>query len=179
MRHQSRNSEPVYNKSVPTGPTKLPQTASSMDRGIETSREFRPDPTGLFGKNSVRHYGMKVEGTSAAPIILDGEHAAALSAELGGAIRSACGVDNAITIFGIPAPTKGSTFTLARPIDVFGGSLTTLPSGTYTAGDLTVDKDRGRVWIELEQAGKTHFVIVGLFMAGHSPGCVDWRIADR
>lgn len=179
MRHDSRNSEPVYKKCTPMGTTKLPATATSTDRGIEISRNYQPDQTGLFGAKSVRHYGMKIEGSSALPVILDGAHAQALSAEIEGAIRSACGIDNVTTSFGIPTPSKGSTFTLSRPIDVFGGSLTTLPSGTYTAGDVTVDRDRGRVWMELERLGVTHFVIVGLFMAGHSPACVDWRIADR
>ena len=100
-----------------------------------------------------------------------------MDAELTEALCLACGEDSIHVHEGIPSPTKGTSFQVSFSADLFlGRSAQTLEPGTYTAGHTVVDTNTGRVFLEFEGESRTVVGLIGLFMPGRLPTCVDWRV---
>jgi hypothetical protein len=101
-------------------------------------------------------------------------------AELEGAILLACGEGSVDLPEGIPTVAREHRFRVARTADLFfGGTITELTPGLYTAGDTVIDQRSGRVYLELTQHGETQVAVIGLFMLGRRPSCIDWRVIER
>ena len=99
--------------------------------------------------------------------------------ELEGAVILACGDGSIDSREGVPSIRKGSAFRVARSADLFfGGTIFELRPGIYAAGDTIVDAKTGRVYLEFEQSGRTSVGVIGLFMTGRLPSCVDWRVLE-
>jgi len=170
----SRNSDPVYNSSMPRGVAILPPTERRVIAGVETGPDYSRTEPGIFGREA-RHFNLIARAVSASPI----ELSAYTAAELKGAVRLACGEDGIEEREGIPSIAQGASFRVVRSADLFfGGTINTLTPGSYVAGDTVVDRGRGRVYLELSRDDELHFAVIGLFMLGRSPSCVDWRVLD-
>lgn len=170
----SRNSDPLYGASLPSRAGILPPTERRVLAGVETSRDYTRTDKGLFGRE-VRHYNLIAREISTPALTLDSYH----SAELEGAILLACGEGSVDIREGLPSITRGREFRVARSADLFfGGPINSLSPGIYSVGDTIVDRRSGRVYLELEKAGITYVGVIGLFMAGRLPSCVDWRVIE-
>ena len=171
----SRNTDPVYKSSPPRSASMLPPVERRVIAGIETSPDYTRRETGIFGRE-VRHYNSIVRAVSAAPMTLTAYN----SVELEGAIRLACGEDSVDVREGIPSISKGKMFRVSRSADLFfGGTIHRLIPGSFAAGDTVVDQRSGRVYLELTRDEELHYAVIGLFMTGRLPSCVDWRVIDR
>lgn len=82
-----------------------------------------------------------------------------------------------VVTYGIPTPGNGAVFRVTRHADLFsGGTMPKLTPGEYTAGDTIVCERSRRVYLELYNGRSTSVAVVGLFMEGRTPACVDWRV---
>lgn len=170
----SRNSDPIYGASLPNRASILPPTERRVIAGVETTQDYTRTDKGLFSRE-VRHYNSIVRAISAPALTLD----AYQSAEIEGAVLLACGEGSVDLHEGLPSIVRGRSFRVARSADLFfGGTIDTLTPGTYSAGDTIVDRRSGRVYLELERSGTTYVGVIGLFMTGRLPSCVDWRVIE-
>jgi hypothetical protein len=172
MRQSRPNSYPVYQAPHQHISGLLPPARLEIKQGVETSRNHQRSNDGLFA-NRVRHYDMVARHVSSPAVTLTPR----IDAELREALCLACG-DDALNVHeGIPSLTKGTSFQVSRPADLFlEGSAQTLAPGTYTAGDTVVDKEKGRVFLEFVGERGTVVGLIGLFMPGRLPTCIDWRV---
>lgn len=170
----SRNSDPIYGARLPSRASILPPTERRVIAGVETSQDCTRTDTGLFGRE-VRHYNLIAREISAPALTLDSYQ----SAELEGAILLACGEGSVDIREGLPSIARGREFRVFRSADLFfGGTINTLTPGKYSVGDTIIDRDSGRVYLELERAGTTYVGVIGLFMTGRLPSCADWRVIE-
>jgi hypothetical protein len=170
----SQNSNPAFETRLPAREPFLPPTHLRIIAGTEMHRNtaLKDGSSELFG-NATRHYRMTARGISAPAITLE----PLAAAELEGAIRLAC-VDAEVTVmYGIPTPANGATFKVTRRADLFpGGNVEILEPGDYVAGDTIACDTHRRVYLELHHGSHTSIAVVGLFMSGRLPTCVDWRV---
>jgi len=170
----SRNSDPIYGASMPSRPAMLPPTERRVIAGVETSHSCSKTENGLFGRE-VRHYNLIAREVAAPAVTLDSFQ----SAEMEGAILLACGEGSVDIREGLPSIARGCEFRVFRSADLFfGGTINTLTPGRYVVGDTIVDRGAGRVYLELDRAGATYVGVIGLFMHGRLPSCVDWRVIE-
>lgn len=170
----SRNSDPIYAARLPARASFLPPHERRVVAGIETAPDYSRRREGLFGEQ-VRHYNLVAREISSPALTITPY----VSAELEGAILLACGEESVSIREGIPTIVKGREFRVSRSADLFfGGTITELTPGDYSAGDTIVDKVSGRVYLELDNGRAIHVGVIGLFMAGRSPSCVDWRVVQ-
>jgi hypothetical protein len=170
----SRNSDPIYSARLPSRASTLPSTERRIISGIETGPARSSTNDGLFG-GQVRHYNLVSRPVSSPALTLSPY----VSAELEGAILLACGEGSVDTREGVPSMVRGREFRVSRSADLFfGGTITELAPGVYSAGDTIVDRASGRVYLELDRDGVTHVGVIGLFMTGRLPSCVDWRVVE-
>jgi hypothetical protein len=159
---------------LPARASILPPTERRTIAGIETTPARLPTSEGLFS-GQVRHYNLVARAISSPALTL----APYVSAELEGAILLACGEGSVDTREGVPSIVRGREFRVSRSADLFfGGTITELAPGMYSVGDTIVDRGSGRVYLELDRGGATHVGVIGLFMTGRLPSCVDWRVLE-
>lgn len=171
----SRNSDPVYDSTAPSWASRLPPIERRIIAGVETTPDWTRSSHGLFS-GETRHYNLIARHISAPALILTDYQ----SAELEGGILLACGEGSVSCREGIPSIDKGRSFRVTRSADLFfGGTIFELTPGTYTTGDTIVDRNSGKVYLELSQSGKTQVAVIGLFKEGRLPSCVDWRVIER
>jgi len=170
----ARNSDPVYNASLPSRVGVLPPTERRMVAGLETSRDESLRDFGLFGREP-RHYNLIARMVSMPAVVLSPYN----RVELEGSVRLSCGDESVDLHEEIPSIKKGCSFLVSRPADLFaGGTIVELTPGRYTTGDTVVDRATGRVYLELSQNGQTAVGVIGVFMRGRTPRCVDWRVIE-
>lgn len=173
-RSTSRNSDPVYKATLPSSPPRLPPIERRTIAGIETAPDVCRTNSGLFGQE-VRHYNLIARAVSSPAVTLEPYN----RGELEGSVTLACGFGSVDQREGIPSLARGSIFRVTRSADLFfGGTIHELTPGVYVAGDTIVDKATGRVYLEFEKGGKTAVGVIGLFMTGRLPSCVDWRVME-
>jgi hypothetical protein len=172
----SQNANRAFDPGPPPPHSALPPTRRQVISGIETERDFTHQPlsSGFFGK-SVRHYRLTARGISAAAVTL----APLASAEIEGAARLVSSDSGVVVTHGIPTPPNGTMFKVFRRADLFaGGTIETLEPGEYVAGDTIACEKQRRIYLELHHDHSTSIAVVGVFMQGHHPASMDWRVTE-